>query len=305
MEENNQDTSDLTENTNKRVIRGRNLTEDSSVWSANSWDNVAWDDERESAAVSVISSQLAASPHLDSPDAVSTLVQGPAAEQWHRFYTQHNRWFFKDRHWLPSEFPELFDERAKVILEVGCGVGNTIFPLLKARKDEEGLVIHGCDFATSAVQLVKEHRDYNKEKMHIFHHDLAVDEAFEDIPDGSVDVVVSIFVLSALDPERLPFALTKIQRVLKPGGILLFRDYGQYDMTQLRFKANRLIRPNLYIRGDGTAVHYFSEDEIKTLTRDSGFATVKCESDRRLLVNRFRKLQMYRIWIQGKFTKDL
>ena len=46
---------------------------------------------------------------------------------------------------------------------------------------------------------------------------------------------------------------------MKPGGVLLFRDYGLYDHAMLRFGRGHKIADNFYMRQDGTRAYYFSE----------------------------------------------
>jgi tRNAThr (cytosine32-N3)-methyltransferase len=67
--------------------------------------------------------------------------------------------FFKDRQWLRLEFPELIacseaDAGPKKVLEVGCGAGNTVFPLLM-RNENPHLEVYATDYSAQAVDVVK------------------------------------------------------------------------------------------------------------------------------------------------------
>lgn len=146
------------------------------------------------------------------------------------------------------------------------------------------------------------------------------DVAGDGLPPGlgeeSVDVVVMIFIFSALSPSQWRKAVSNIYKVLKPSGEVLFRDYGRGDLAQVRFKKGRYLEENFYIRGDGTRVYFFDKDELVKIwsgkcangeeaqVEHTGFEIVDLGVDRRLLVNRAKQLKMYRCWMQGRFRKQ-
>lgn len=111
-----------------------------------------------------------------------------AKKYWDIFYKRHQDKFFKDRHYLEKEWGHYFSGAGrKVILEVGCGVGNTIFPLAARYPD---IFIHACDFSPRAVDLVKKHKEFNGgSQINAFVCDVTVDDLSEQISPSSVDVV--------------------------------------------------------------------------------------------------------------------
>ncbi|KAK8589538.1 hypothetical protein V6N12_023932 [Hibiscus sabdariffa] len=64
--------------------------------------------------------------------------------------------------------------------------------------------------------------------------------------------------------QIMPPALRECFSVLKPGGMLLFRDYGLYDMTLLRFETDQRVGFREYMRSDGTrsSLHKFTGQQL-------------------------------------------
>ncbi|KAF9931813.1 Methyltransferase-like protein 6 [Linnemannia zychae] len=231
-----------------------------------------------------------------------------AAKNWDRFYKRNETRFYKDRHWIEREF-SIFtsnddNDETKTIncLEIGCGVGNFIFPVLEINKR---LFMYACDFAPHAIELVKQHEDYAQGRCNAFVCDLTKDSLTDTIPAGSLDIVSSIFVLSAIPAEKLNFAVNNIASVMKPGGMLCFRDYAVYDAAQVKFSLTpgKMLDTNLYVRQDGTMSHFFSVEQMTELFEGHGFKVLECGYVHRETINRAMDLSLDRRFLQAKFIK--
>lgn len=238
---------------------------------------------------------------------------------WNQFYKNNTANFFKNRKWLQQEFPilgEVTKEDAGPItlLEIGAGAGNTAFPVLANNKNPQ-LKIHACDFSKTAVEVMRNHEEYNVQNIQADVWDVAGEELPPDLGEGSVDVAVLIFIFSALSPAEWSRAVRNVHKLLKPGGSICFRDYGRGDLAQVRFRKGRYLEENFYIRGDGTRVYFFDRDELADIwsgktAEENGevdppkFTIENLGVDRRLLVNRAQQIKMYRCWLQGRFRKQ-
>ena len=237
------------------------------------------------------------------------------AKYWHEFYKRNKTNFYKDRHYLQVVFPELdyiCDSTSNVayhsndtnqilkLMEVGCGVGNAVLPLLELNPRLE---IHAIDFAKSAIVLLNTeiNSDGNSKYNVISSDDMEIDTEIETetvlnttinkritatvcditkdllpVEENSMDLILCMFVISAIAPEHMEKAFQKLFCALKPGGKLLFRDYGRYDEAQMRFSNKNRLEDNFYVRQDGTCAYYFEDTQLVSLlcgTNSSGSAT--------------------------------
>lgn len=230
-----------------------------------------------------------------------------ARKNWDLFYKRNDTRFFRDRHWTTREFQELLDTPAaedskRILLEVGCGVGNFVFPLIEDQLNKN-YFIYACDFSQRAVDFVKQNPLYDETIIKAFQCDITTESIFETIQPESVDIISMIFVLSAIHPTKFELVLQHLFRLLKPNGVLLFRDYGRHDMAQIRFKAGNKIGDNFYVRQDGTRSYYFTVEEIEAMAERIGFEVIVNEYIHRKTINIKENVDKDRIFVQSKFKK--
>ena len=302
IEENNIDENKIT--TNEEENKQKVVTEEEEIYEEGHYPkkeyeyvhDFEWNENLEKEAIEIIK---------ENDDNVESLEEflDTQSKNWEKFYKFNKTNFFKDRHYILEEFLELKnDKRDKItLLDMGCGVGNSFYPLLVRLPN---LYINAFDFSKRAINMSKTHPMYEKEKYRINVYDL--DLVKDDIPNKNNDYGILMFVLSAIKPEEHEKVVEKISKVINKGGILYFRDYARYDMAQIRFakrKKNR-VGDNLYMRKDKTLSYFFDKNEIENLFKKYGFSIVNSNLICRLIENRKEKKKMHRLWLQIKFKKE-
>lgn len=137
------------------------------------------------------------------------------------------------------------------------------------------LFAKGCR-ALNGIQAVftskQEDVRYDPKRCIAFVADITQPDCFSShIIDCQIDVVSSIFVLSAIPPESLFTAIRNIRSVLHPGSRWVIRDYAVGDAAQRRFKVDRQLDHDLFVRQDGTLSRFFDQDELSRVIAEHGF----------------------------------
>jgi len=268
-------------------------------------------------------------------------------QAWERFYLTHSKdgakghdvGAFKDRHYLRKAFGELVDEDARAapetfrpalrpselpdvdetrkidVLELGCGVGNSVFPLLRANLNMRVVAV---DCSPTAIAAVRANPEFDARRLRTHVVDASAPRSMVScVDDASVDAVTAVFFFSALTANGLRNAAEEIRRVLRPNGLLLFRDYARGDVktdASSRFVPGERVDENAslssssssneqtYRRSDGTLAVFFDEDELNDVFASVGLVG-ECEIVTHSITNRKLGVTMDRKFVQGRFVR--
>lgn len=233
-----------------------------------------------------------------------------SAKNWDMFYKRNTVNFFKDRHWLDAEFPALLSQQDSVGMEVGCGVGNLVFPALERNETSK---LFACDFSANAIAFVKSREEYDGlyegGRLVAFVADITGNEPFALISPDSLDFITCIFVLSAIPPAQHAQVLQNFLPLMKPNGVICLRDYAVGDLALQRFqKAAEIpkLEDFLYVRQDGTMSYFFSKEYFENLVHQvPGLKIRSLNIVERRTTNVKRGLDEARYFIQAVLYRDL
>lgn len=166
------------------------------------------------------------------------------------------------------------------------------------------LRIYACDFSREAVRLVQEQ---NHSRCTAFVCDIVREPVVPHVNAASVDVISCIFVLGAISEEAQQQAVCNIVQALRPGGILIFRDYASGDQAHVRFTQTSQpskIAPGTFVRHDGTISYFFTYQRVASLMARAGLALQSLARVNSRVENRKMHLQMDRSYLQGIFRRE-
>ncbi|QDZ23276.1 methyltransferase [Chloropicon primus] len=236
---------------------------------------------------------------------------GDQGKAWEKFHNKVNSTakFFKEKRYILQEFPALLEENVLEVCEFGCGNGSTVIPILKGNPLAR---VTAMDFSESAVEHTRqavEREGFESARCTVMTRDLSsgvvVEEEGGSGEEGKFDAVLMVFFLSAVPPPKMDKAIGNALHLLKPGGRVFFRDYGMFDLTQLRFPQDQKLGSKLYHRGDNTLSYFFTLEDLAAKFEGEGFETVETDYACVELYNRKKDFEMRRVFAHGVFRKPL
>jgi len=269
-----------------------------------------WTQEMEDKCLAQIKSQTEV-----LPSKVYDIHEENARRYWDIFYKRNTTNFYKNRNYIDREFnlPELVKSlkadknRRLTLLEAGCGVGNTIFPLSEVFHAD--LKVFGFDFSDNAIRFIQKDPRYLTDNIEVEVKDLVKSDLSN---YKNMDFVTLVFVLSAISPENHEMVMRKLFNTMDNNSYLYLRDYAQYDMAQMRLaqRKDSKLKDGFYLKSDGTRVFYFNEKYLRELFEKlaSGpeavkIEVIKMETHYRKIRNIKRGLEMNRVWLQAVLKK--
>ena len=239
---------------------------------------------------------------------------------WNRLFEERGGLVYKPRRYILKAFPDLLrslnDQEGVInVLDLGCGAGASLLPILFHRS--KNLNVKATDISKEALMLLSSSIQAKiREPSLTF--EASTWDLTQPLQNTSLqtfgDFAILIFTLSAIPPEKHLICLKNVVNCLKPGGSLLFRDYGwlpvllyrfnslltifsgAFDLVQVRCK--KKIGAWTIQKEDGVLCTFFTIPYLTSLFEQAGLAFIDPPRYCTIMnINRKSKQQMKRVFI--------
>jgi ubiquinone/menaquinone biosynthesis C-methylase UbiE len=172
------------------------------------------------------------------------LTRDEARRFYDRFGAKQDTQAFYERRALAELVRHLALERARAVVEFGCGTGRFAASLLRERLGRDATYL-ALDSSCTMVGLARERLAPFGARAAV-----RVTDGSPRIegPDGAFDRFVSTYVLDLLSPDDIAAALAEAHRVVEPGGLLglvglTFGEHGAARVTTWVWEQVHRLRP--------------------------------------------------------------
>lgn len=107
------------------------------------------------------------------------------------------------------------------VLDIGCGTGSLMLPVLKEFPEVE---VYGIDFDATLLALAEKRLAEFGERVHLVQTDLRDESWLKHVPNP-MDAAVSATALHWFSPRHLARVYGQLGQILRPGGIFLNADH--------------------------------------------------------------------------------
>lgn len=186
---------------------------------------------------------------------------------WDTIFKEKGKFFEQPHRDIPEYYKLLKENKAKRILDLGCGSGRHVVYFA-----QKGIEVFGIDISKTAIKMTKKWLETKNLSAELLIHDISKKLPFE---DDFFDAVISVQVIHHARIGTIKKVIREIERVLKKGG-LIFISVPIYKEPITGVKKGswtmKRIASRTYIPLDGMEKglpHYFFKiDELKLAFKD-------------------------------------
>ncbi|XP_048724540.1 tRNA N(3)-cytidine methyltransferase METTL8, mitochondrial isoform X3 [Caretta caretta] len=288
-------------------LGSRILTDPTKVFEHNMWDHMQWSQEEEERAREKATENSLVRVQPEDQDK----YEREASKYWNEFYKTHKNNFFKDRNWLFLEFPEILPKGRKdqmnkeekycchVKLNATNNCTNVGFPAMFEEGEDycqnnlvDGLTsVQGHAYNKSQAEPVTDNKHVKN-----CEQEPVKQESFPG--SGATYRILEVGCGAGNSAFPILKVICHTCRTIQPGVLPLFMMCVMIPYPTL-FQMRSWMSFSLSL----CSLPFILTDEVHNMFTLAGLVEVQNLVDRRLQVNRKKKVKMQRVWIQGKFQK--